>query len=58
MIFQILGTSITNEDSYTSKLTNLVNEGMYLDNQINPIYGSNPSDWEIIDTSTEIYTRD
>lgn len=53
-LFNYFGVDIVQGDDFTGKFRDLIVKSLLLDTQQNPIYGSAPEDWEIIDTETEI----
>lgn len=54
-MFEHFNEPILVTDNFTQKIFDLQNKGLLLDTQLNPIYGSLPEDWELIDTETEVY---
>lgn len=56
-LFNYVATPIEIGDNFNEKIDYIIVQGLMIDTQIAPVYGSAPEDWEIVDETLEVYVE-
>lgn len=56
-LFNYVATPIEIGDNFNEKIDYIIVQGLMIDTQTAPVYGSTPEDWEIVDETLEVYVE-